>query len=583
MVEVLVVKKRIRRPSGVEEKNLEVDVDESKSFPELRISLVETIGFGTPEFNKVSVKLTGSNVQLFHGFEVVASKVAVMLKSRSVVPVKPVGEWFHAEISQYRPKRSVFAHVPLRAIQVHLGFLVSKLNLRPIYAGKIQVAGPKLHVKTTFREIVTQSVTIPSIKRATILMKTPEQAFAAIVIRSNPDIEEQAVVQMAGLTSLLFKRDRDLDMLERDRDLDMLGLGATYLGEPIIIFIRKNEPNFRNDKFDYHYVILEICKELYRESRGGLPKPFVFVHDKMHEEHGKRAFHSFLEFGEKFNDKIVVLDLEGDLESFVGNYGYVFRELFSQGLGFIIFLLPPIKDEGGSDVAEVFRKFCEPYRPKIVDLSDVKVDKEDARLFKECTAVIWGLGKVPSIPSPSWIMSCAERTYKDMLHKLLCMRRYLVLVRRGENESEDHLALKVLVVKHLIEKEKISEKSIKSEWDIGREYGGNRIVADIYIDERGLAIEIETLYETGPAPLLKVRDTVLKYKGLGVREVWVVLRNLPAALYLGDLWALRKELGKVMEPVKVEFYVPDLTELKLVALSEILEKLKPLILNRDIL
>ncbi|MCC6004513.1 MAG: hypothetical protein LM590_09250 [Thermofilum sp.] len=87
-------------------------------------------------------------------------------------------------------------------------------------------------------------------------------------------------------------------------------------------------------------------------------------------------------------------------------------------------------------------------------------------------------------------------------------------------------------------------------------YEARGSIADIYVRERGLAVECETLLGAVPAPHLKVLESVRKYREFKeVKEVWVVLRNWPAAIHLGDLIRLESMLRRELKRKEVKFFV----------------------------
>jgi hypothetical protein len=87
-------------------------------------------------------------------------------------------------------------------------------------------------------------------------------------------------------------------------------------------------------------------------------------------------------------------------------------------------------------------------------------------------------------------------------------------------------------------------------------YEARGSIADIYVRERGLAVECETLLGAAPAPHLKVLESVRKYRDCQeVKEVWVVLRNWPAAIHLGDLIRLESMLRRELKRKEVKFFV----------------------------
>jgi hypothetical protein len=315
---------------------------------------------------------------------------------------------------------------------------------------------------------------------------------------------------------------------------------------------------------DYSYVILEICKELYREARGGLPTPYIFVDPEQ--------FKQWVELGYKFSDKIAFFDLKKvPLERMFEKQKQIFRELFSQSFCFLLFYA----SKSELDRLRLFiNSHSRPYLPKIIELNTVE-NIYDAKNFANISCIIWGLNVEKmrdlyevSFLSPSQVMGSIERAYKDAIHKILALREYVFKIKRGEKETEDHLALKVLAMKHLVEEENVNVEKIKSEVPLGE-----KVVADLFVEDGSHAVEVETFYGAGSAPLLNVRDSVLKYKDLPVKMIYVVLRNLPTSLYLSSLVKLRKELKNSMKDRKIEFFVPDLSKLKLLSLTDLLRRL----------
>ncbi len=518
------LKKRVKRRDTVIERDIVVDEEGAKELNKLSITILETCAFDTPKFESVYIN---SKKRIFKQISKV-STAPIKLMQRETVR------------SKLKDIQTTETSIQLK----HQQFKFSKLfDFR--------------YVRTCSLKLMLVKIAEPPLKRAEVLLGKLQQAIKFKDVQLSPlsishgrmseEIVLKEVARAFELTKALF-----------NRNFDELGLRAKYVGETIIVILPKE------GKFDYHYVILEICKELYREARGGFPKPYFFTSiDQLRD---------FLSLGEKFHDKILVFELEIDRLEELRSYKYAFRELFSQGLGFLVFISQnPVK------LREYIELFCKPYKPKIVDLSDLenKIDESHVDLFYRVVKLLWK-GKPEDkpllfLPDPSDVIAQAERDYRDAVDKLLQLGKYLYLVKRGENESEDHLALKILAIKHLVEVENVDAEKIETEKRLGE-----RVIADLYAGTRGLVVEVETLYGSGSAPLLNLRDSALKYKDVpGINEIWVVLRNLPALLYLGDLWSLRNFLRKY-GAVNVEFYVPNLREYKLVPLIEVLNSLKHL-------
>ena len=89
---------------------------------------------------------------------------------------------------------------------------------------------------------------------------------------------------------------------------------------------------------------------------------------------------------------------------------------------------------------------------------------------------------------------------------------------------------------------KYPKEHIKTEYAFEKE----GVVADVWVESRRLAIEVETFYGTGIVPWRKLERTIEKYLELrtryDVREVWIVMPPLQTVLYLGSLIYKLREL-----------------------------------------
>jgi hypothetical protein len=87
------------------------------------------------------------------------------------------------------------------------------------------------------------------------------------------------------------------------------------------------------------------------------------------------------------------------------------------------------------------------------------------------------------------------------------------------------------------------------------------------------------MFEVAPTPLIKIFESVRKYLGLNpskpVNEIWVIIRNWPALIHLGDLaWIeniLREEFKKNKRNVNVRFFVPDIHRGTIRALDDVIK------------
>ena len=103
--------------------------------------------------------------------------------------------------------------------------------------------------------------------------------------------------------------------------------------------------------------------------------------------------------------------------------------------------------------------------------------------------------------------------------------------------------------------------------------GERKIIPDIYVKSKRLAIEIETFYGTGLAPWRKLRRTIEKYLENNVAdEVWIIIPPLQTMLYLKDLVSEAKELREKGYGF-IKFYTVNLSGKKLVPVEEMPRKL----------
>jgi hypothetical protein len=171
------------------------------------------------------------------------------------------------------------------------------------------------------------------------------------------------------------------------------------------------------------------------------------------------------------------------------------------------------------------------------------------------------------------VVAEVDRRYRDFINELL-LSDYMAYVKRdvSARESENHIALKILAIKVLTEEYGIRPEDICCTCPIDE-----NVVPDIYVENRGLVVECETMFEVAPTPLIKIFETVRKYLNLNpskpVNEIWVIIRNWPALIHLGDLiWIesiLREEFKRSKKNVNVRFFVPDIHRKTIRALDNI--------------
>lgn len=361
----------------------------------------------------------------------------------------------------------------------------------------------------------------------------------------------------------------DLGLFVSEESKAIFG-GSKYVGEPIVFVL--------ND--DLWYFIAKLCKEIYREVRGEFPKPHII---NIEEKEDFEEFITLVELGEKVaKDIIIIRFLSNDVKPYTNNPKFkkimkrVVNELFSQGLGFLILTVNPRSKEASNILDElegkVLNEFSEFHILKLIKIKTLSI--EVIPIIEEFMKVIYGIKKFTQKPLERGlrVIGCriaeAERLYRDLIDDTLRFNKYLYKVKlhkvNGKKESEDHLALKALAVKNLVENYGVELSDIETEYVIG-----DNVVADVYVKSLNWVIEVETLFDTGAVPILKIRDTVLKYKKVPVRKIWVVIRNMPALIHFQDLLKLLKYLRHEMKGTEIEFHVINVKNKNLVNVLEI--------------
>jgi len=400
-------------------------------------------------------------------------------------------------------------------------------------------------------ERIESTIKIPALIPTKLFLQNEQKASlteAAEELRSKAEMQQ---LRGKGLLELLFPEDEE--KFKRLR-----GASGVYAGEPIFIVLPESGQHL-------WYLLWVVCRELYREAKGGYPTPVVLV---------DKGCEIWLEHFGLLAEKIVVLHKK--LVEEKENREWFRRRLqeaFSQGLGFLIMIAEKV-----DETKPFLEELCKPYKPLIVAIQTVpepgRVLRALAKVLGEGFGIPYGeviRAEPKELSQLDTVVAMVDRAYRDFQSGLL-LSNYLAYVRRdvAERESEDHIAMKTLAVKYLSENLGIKPEKITCTCKVGED-----VVADIYVEERGLAVECETEFGTAPAPLLKTFESVRKYVERPlvkpVNEVWVVVRNWSATLHLGDLlWTediLKEELKK--HDKKVKFFAPDIYGKSLKLLSDI--------------
>lgn len=398
-------------------------------------------------------------------------------------------------------------------------------------------------------EEVKANVKLPALTFEGLIMQHKIKAVFTEATKTLHDVAQAQKLKGIGLLELIMPE-------EREKFRRFLGASGEHVGEPLIIILPKSKDHV-------WYLFWIACRELYREARGAYPEPIVLL---------ERGYEQWLEYTGRLAGKIVIL-----YESYIKDEdkGWLKRRLqeaFSQGLGSLIIITEDV------DKTKAFiEELCKPYIAKIVDIRAIPELSEILSRLARVLSSTFGVpyNEIRMIDELDGMVARIDRAYRDFLNDLLSSD-YVAYVRRdvGERESEDHIAMKILAIKNLHEKLGIELEKIACTYEVG-----DKVIADVYVEEKALAIECETMLGTSPASLLKIFESVRKYveRDLtkSVNEIWVVIRNWPATLHLGDLFwvenVLRKELKQFDK--KIKFFVPDIRMRSLKAIDDIVREI----------
>ncbi len=348
---------------------------------------------------------------------------------------------------------------------------------------------------------------------------------------------------------------------------------------PLILLVHKPQ----RDR--YGTTVQLLCRELYHQFEGGLPRGRI------------RGTSDEIERRLKAGSRIEFIDeTDGDFfdhartpaNSVTGNsvrWDQIRRriqELDTQGFGFLIFHLPT------NFVHEFKQELHErilPHRPQIIELKPrLPLDEYSTTdsYYEQAIPAAEALWGYPDLQSDlehhdastafdtfDDIFTLAERRAWSQLHDGLTTpittadeaRSPVMAVRPNQpgdsgrgNESTLHYALKVFVVRWLIDSEGYTFGSVTTETDTPlAERTSNDLIPDIQCGNT--VFEIETLYGTG-TPLLSIKETIEKYRNHHLTpHVNLVLPPLAGFLHYDNLVQLAHEINDTWD-LTVELSIP---------------------------
>jgi len=415
---------------------------------------------------------------------------------------------------------------------------------------------------------VEVKVSVPEIYSERFVLQKPARAEVKEIMKSLRGIAEAQVLKGANMLSFILES-------EEEKVKDLLKVASEYVGEPIVIVLPESKEHL-------WYLFWIACRELYREVRGKLPESIILLgSEKKEHEMGLvnlPGLELWLRISGSISGKIIVAYEDYLIKNEEARKWLKrrFIEAFTQGLGFLILLSRNVEK-----TEDALKKLFEPYEAKILSFHTIPSPEEMFEKINKTLNMTFGISYPIYKPGMyDLAISYADRKYRDFVEAMLSSD-YVAYVRRdiSEHESEDHLALKTLAIKYLHEKMNVKLENIKCTCKINE-----NIVADIFVENKAIAIECETLFGTGPAPILKIFETIRKYieNRAAVNEIWVIIRNWQVFLHLGDIYWAWKILEKEMESeglkIKVKMFVPDIPRRELKPLDKVFKEFKSYIM-----
>lgn len=469
---------------------------------------------------------------------------------------------------------------------IHRLNVVAQLLL-PLFTGFIY-SYPRIHLQPVNLTLQTDMKTYTSkyvLTLTQIILKLPMipegvgarekfQTLAPIEVALQKEVKVNVKTELLeSIKASMVKGWSLLELLlpeEREKLRNFITSATEYVGEPIIIVLPKSA-------LHVWYLFWVICREFYREARGSYPEPVILFKLKSEPTTKSKAncvqrLEYWLKLYRSFSGKLVILDDECIEDEHVKElFERRLKETFSQGLGFIIVLA-----RDTHETEELIKELCKPYIPKVFSIERVPEEGFLLERLSKTMSSLFGLPvRLERLSKLDAVVAEVDRKYRDFINELL-LSDYIAYVKRdvGVRESEDHVALKILAIKVLTEEHGLRPENICCTCPINE-----NVVPDIYVENRGLVVECETMFEVAPTPLIKIFESVRKYLSLNpskpVNEIWVIIRNWPALIHLGDLaWIeniLREEFKQNKRNVNVRFFVPDIHRRTIRALDDVIK------------
>ena len=391
---------------------------------------------------------------------------------------------------------------------------------------------------------------IPLLKLVRLDIATPklismdrESHIDVMQLELRPPILNVSKPKLIELEAVAIKLEEVADIFEALFEVEEAEKREVDLGSEMIIYDRPILiVAIKCKNYDYVNTLRHILRILYRVAVGGLPHGEylaqlgdILERSRLHNESFKEGVIRVIEINERsIND--LNLDILRDR----------LRELLVEGVSYTILYV----DE---TVANVITEFVDWHAGEFgAKKFIIKPRTLTPEQITKLSALLWGYRNVPDKTAPPKSLDdvftrFAEKYYNDLEQILSTATKmgYTFIVKphkvEGPAESPEHYLLKVFTVYYFVEKEKVKLEDIRVEEPLP-ECGG--IIPDVFIASRGVAVEVETLYGEGLAWMNKLVQSVEKYRGCGVSEVWLVIPPLQASIFMKSLMSFAKWLNE---------------------------------------
>jgi hypothetical protein len=339
------------------------------------------------------------------------------------------------------------------------------------------------------------------------------------------------------------------------------GLRRIEDGRPAVIYVEEKEGD------SIIGVVGTICKRLYREKMGGIPKAEIFSNL---EEFRKEI--RYIEAG----NKITVIQLsEKDWKSLTKEewnrfFGDRLDQLFSQDFGFIILNYP-------------LPKVLERHRINTIIVHARQLTTE---MKRKLTEIVWGFVDIEDAFAPlDVVFDYGREKFEHTLEGIKEIGFFAEATKPHEGEeSNEHRWIKRFLVKHLASEliktgelpKNPSRRQIQSKVETEVKGRFLNAVPDVVVGND--VYEVETLFAEdgeGSNPSDKIIHTIDKYDNSSVNSISVVLSNIS---FIRHLKMIKKILRMYKKDRKenIKFWTLDLKNERLVSFEEILNIMREL-------